>query len=333
MNPEFTHKEVAVSHSAPERGDAKENAAHDILAGLSARPRSIPSKYFYDARGSQLFEQITALEAYYPSRTEKAILRAHADEIMTSGRFQSIVELGSGDCSKISILLESAVRQKARLHYIPVDVSTSAIQDSCRLIAARFPDVTTDPLVGDFMEALDWIDAPTPRLVCFFGSTIGNLTRPQADDFLARIGTALRPSEHFLLGLDMVKDPKTLEQAYNDSEGVTEAFNKNILVVANHLAGTNFDPDKFSHRAFFDEDEARVEMQLTADEDMVITAPGLSSPLFLARGETIHTEYSHKFTQAHIKGFAARGGLDLRRAYSDTNGWFTVADYAKPGPS
>ena len=320
----------STSHDGPRRMTDERRAAREILAALTTRPRSIPSKYFYDARGSDLFERITHLEEYYPSRTEKGILRANARALVESDGLSALVELGSGDGSKISILLEAAARSSRDLVYIPVDVSEAAIRTSCSELLGRFPGLRTRPFVGDFTEALDSLRTPGPKLVCFFGSTIGNLTRSEAQAFLTRIGSAMKPGERLLLGLDMVKDRKVLERAYHDAQGVTEAFNKNILLVANSLAGTNFVPDDFEHRAFFDEREARIEMQLLAKKDTLITAPGLSSPIPLARGEAIHTEYSHKFTAEHIERFAQAGGFAVRAAHSDPKGYFNLVDYVKP---
>ena len=324
-----------VGEHTPTQGWRPEAARQEILSALSFRPRWIPSKYFYDERGSRLFERITTLKEYYPTEAEKSILRRHGPALIGRGRRAVLVELGSGDCSKISILLEAARSRRVTVTYVPVDVSASAVAQSCRLLEDRFQHVATQPFVGDFrafVEDLESRMADPPdaaRTICFFGSTIGNLTRSEADEFVRKLGGAMRPGDRFLLGLDLVKDPEVIHRAYNDAAGLTAEFNRNILRVANRLAETDFDPARFAHRAFYDEAHARVEMQLVATRAHEVTSPYLRTPIRLQAGEPIRTEYSHKFKPADVRRFTEAGGLSLEAIYRDARGWFALAVYVK----
>jgi L-histidine N-alpha-methyltransferase len=302
----------------------------EILSGLMADPMYVPSKFFYDEAGSKLFEQITRLDEYYPSRTEKWILKLHAAELMEGADDASLVELGSGDCSKISILLTTLPRETLEtLTYIPFDVSKSAINDSGCKLRERFGIIEISGIVADFMQHLDLVSPYENRVFCFFGSTIGNLDRRDAIQLLKKLGKLMRKGERLLLGLDMVKDKDVLEKAYNDEEGVTARFNKNVLNVANNKIGTDFNLEDFKHYAFFDEAKQRIEMHLVARKDMTVTSPFFDGALEIRKGESIHTENSHKFTTDHIDEIASNSRLSVRQMYADSNSWFTLVDYIK----
>lgn len=302
----------------------------EILSGLMADPMYVPSKFFYDEAGSKLFEQITRLDEYYPSRTEKWILKLHAAELMEGADDASLVELGSGDCSKISILLTTLPRETLEtLTYIPFDVSKSAINDSGCKLRERFGIIEISGIVADFMQHLDLVSPYENRVFCFFGSTIGNLDRRDAIQLLKKLGKLMRKGERLLLGLDMVKDKDVLEKAYNDEEGVTARFNKNVLNVANNKIGTDFNLGDFKHYAFFDEAKQRIEMHLVARKDMTVTSPFFDGALEIRKGESIHTENSHKFTTDHIDEIASNSRLSVRQMYADSNSWFTLVDYIK----
>lgn len=302
----------------------------EILSGLMADPMYVPSKFFYDEAGSKLFEQITRLDEYYPSRTEKWILKLHASELMEGADDASLVELGSGDCSKISILLTTLPRETLEtLTYIPFDVSKSAINDSGCKLRERFGIIEISGIVADFMQHLDLVSPYENRVFCFFGSTIGNLDRRDAIQLLKKLGKLMRKGERLLLGLDMVKDKDVLEKAYNDEEGVTARFNKNVLNVANNKIGTDFNLEDFKHYAFFDEAKQRIEMHLVARKDMTVTSPFFDGALEIRKGESIHTENSHKFTTDHIDEIASNSRLSVRQMYADSNSWFTLVDYIK----
>jgi L-histidine N-alpha-methyltransferase len=302
----------------------------EILAGLMAAQKYLPCKFFYDDAGSKLFEQITRLEEYYPSRTEKSILKKHAEKLMQGAERASLVELGSGDCSKISILLQVLPRAMLKTStYVPIDVSMSAMEESISKLQERFGAIEVCGIVADFMQQIHQVSQHENRIFCFFGSTIGNLDRQDAVQFIAKLGKLIKTGERLLLGLDMVKDKTVLERAYNDEQGVTARFNKNILNVANKILGTDFKPEYFRHRAFFDDEKQRIEMHLVAMRNMVVKSPFFEKDLEIAKGETIHTENSHKFTSHHIDEFAAVSELSVRAVYTDSNRWFTLTDYIK----
>jgi L-histidine N-alpha-methyltransferase len=324
------HREWTIPVGDGLREMAMKTEEEEILAGLMAAKKHLPSKFFYDETGSKLFEQITRLEEYYPTRTDKSILEQNAGELMQGIKGASLVELGSGDCSKISILLQALPRETLKtLTYVPVDVSMSAMEESRCNLQERFGAIQVSGIVTDFMQQIHPVSQYENRVFCFFGSTIGNLERRDAVRFVGKLGHLMETGERLLLGLDMVKDKAVLEKAYNDEKDVTARFNKNILSVANKIIGTDFEPDYFRHHAFFDEEQQRIEMHLVATRDMTVRSPLFEGNLEIRKGETIHTENSHKFTSDHIGKFASFSGLSVRAAYTDSNRWFTLVDYIK----
>ena len=319
--------------SASAKGAAARSDREAVLTGLKARRKYLPSKLFYDETGSWLFERITALEEYYPSRTEKSILWRHAQELMRGVREATLVEIGSGDCSKISLLLQALRPEALRtMTYVPIDVSPSAMEESRQQLRQRFGSLKVRGLVTDFLQRLDPVARYWNKLFCFFGSTIGNLERSQAERFLARLGRMMQQGERLLLGLDMVKERAVLERAYNDVSNVTARFNKNILHVVNRTIGADFDPDLFRHCAFFNEQQRRIEMHLVATCDMSIGSPCLDRDLEIREGESIHTESSYKFTAGDIEAFARCAGLEVNAVYTDENRWFSLVDYLRRIP-
>jgi L-histidine N-alpha-methyltransferase len=259
-----------------------EEVVSEIIDGLSAQQKYIPSKFFYDENGSKLFEDITCLQEYYPTRTEKALLKEIAPQISKTLRNIDIIELGSGDCSKISILLDAIpFENMATVRYIPVDVSHAAISKSAEMLVKRFPDITIRGLIADFLKHLRVIPGNISRLFCFFGSTLGNLTRKQSVQFLMDVKDVMKPGDQLLIGLDMVKDVKVLENAYNDNHGITAAFNKNILNVVNQYVKTAFNPDSFEHIAYYNQPETRIEMHLRALKDLDVNCMYLPEVLRL----------------------------------------------------
>ncbi len=308
--------------------ESREEIIAEIYAGLSSAQKYVPSRFFYDDSGSMLFEKITSLPEYYPTRTEKSILRHIAHEITGASGYLDIIELGSGDCTKISILLD-AVPEKYidKIRYIPVDVSETAILKSADLLSLNYPEMNIQGLLADFMKHLKVLPGSDNRLICFFGSTLGNLTRKQAVGFLKDLKILMHPGDRFLLGLDMVKDITILEDAYNDKQGITAAFNKNILRVINQHAGTDFKPELFEHIAFYNSAKARIEMHLRAIRDMVVSGSMLPREIVLKRGETIHTENSHKYTEQDIHEFADLTGLVVEHIFTDSDRWFSLAKF------
>ena len=307
-----------------------ERASQEIIEGLKAEQKYISSKFFYDKEGSELFERITNLKEYYPTRLEKEILSAMGNKLDIDFSDLSVVELGSGDHSKIRLLLDQIPKDKLpTIKYIPVDISQSAIESAIKNLTHEFSNLKVEAIVADFMHQLDMIPKSKKRLFCFFGSTIGNLTTKEIEEFMNLIGSEMKEGDMLLLGMDMVKETSVLERAYNDESLITEKFNKNILNVANRLADTNFNCDDFDHIAFFNEEKNRIEMHLKAKKDGVI-ATKFGSIKF-KKNETIHTENSYKFKREHIDLIGEWAGLNIERVFSDKNGWFSLVHYKKQG--
>ncbi len=308
---------------------SKETVA-EIIKGITSTPRYIPTRFFYDGTGSALFEKITGLPEYYPTRTEKGILKENAPVIAGNLADTDIVELGSGDCSKISILFDAIPSERRTgICYIPVDVSRSAILKSAETLSRKYPEISIHGMLADFLKHLSNIPSKKRRVFCFFGSTIGNLDPAQTSHFLLNLGILMRKGDQLLLGFDMVKDIVVLENAYNDTLGVTAAFNRNILRVVSNLISADFDPEHFDHVAFYNSRESRIEMHLKALKDLEVESPFLSSGITIRKGETVHTENSYKFTRPRISVLADEAGLRLDKVFTDDNHWFSVAHFRK----
>jgi L-histidine N-alpha-methyltransferase len=300
----------------------------EILTGLSAHGKYISSRFFYDDKGSALFEEITGSPEYYPTRTERSILKEAAPGILCDLDIKNIIELGSGDCSKISILLDAISGHRiGEITYIPVDISKVSIEKSAAKLIKKYPGIRVHGVLADFLKHIDHIPCEGTKLICFFGSTFGNLSRTQEVRFLSDIRSWMNPGDHLLIGFDMVKDIAILEKAYNDEQGKTAAFNKNILNVVNRVAETNFDPGQFDHSSFYNMADARIEMHLRARMDLEISTPHLNGKIFLKKGETIHSENSHKYDQAHIHHLAKSTGLKIKDIYTDMNHWFSLVHF------
>ncbi len=297
----------------------------DIRAGLSTDPKELAPKYFYDERGSQLFEQITELPEYYPTRAERSILGERAGEIVTAAREpQTLVELGSGSAAKTRHLL-SAMRDAGCLQtYVPVDISEEITHETAESLVEEYPGLAIRGLVCDFEHDLERIpDDDGARLVAFLGGTIGNLYPDARHDFLSRLAGLMAPEDRLLLGTDLVKEPERLEAAYDDSLGVTAEFNKNVLRVLNRELGADFDLDAFEHVARYDADEVRMDIRLRSLAEQTIRLAELDMAVGFAAGEEMRTEISSKFTQERLEGVYEEAGLEM-------SGWFTDAagDYA-----
>jgi len=292
-----------------------------LLQGLSAQPKRIASKYFYDAAGANLFQQICALPEYYLTRTELALLRRCGPEFARLiGRDVEIVEFGAGSDEKIGILLASLDQPRA---YVPVEISAESLTGLVARIRADHPSIGVRPLLADFMAPLPpTLFSPGARRIGFFpGSTIGNLTRGEARDFLAGAARLLKGGG-LLIGVDLVKDPAVLHAAYNDSAGVTAAFNRNLLVRANREASANFDPARFAHYAPYNVEEHRIEMYLVSAAAQLVRVCG--RPIAFAQGEAIHTEWSHKYTIDDFRTLAAQAGFSPRAVWSDPDRLFSL---------
>jgi L-histidine Nalpha-methyltransferase len=307
----------------------------DARAGLTATPKTLPPKWFYDAEGSALFEKITGLPEYYPTRTERSILIATADEIAAASGARTLVELGSGSSEKTRLLLD-ALRSAGTLRcYVPVDVSESALVLAGDALAAEYPGLDVHAVVSDFEEHLGLPDSDEgassdgagsgPRLVAFLGSTIGNMVPAQRASFLRRVRSQLRPTDAFLLGTDLVKDPAILVAAYDDTAGVTAAFNKNVLAVMNASLGADFDLDSFDHVAAWDAKAEWIEMRLRSATSQQVRVPDIGLTVHFDAGEEMRTEVSAKFRRSGVERELAAAGFAMRSWWTDPAGQFGLS--------
>ena len=319
---------IRIDNFLPKTGD--QELEKNILAGLTSSSKKISSVFFYDAKGSKLFEEITKLSEYYLTRTEVTLLREAAPQIADKLRNVDIVEFGSGDCTKISILLDTIPEEFIdTVCYVQVDVSIDAVEKSSNILLNKFPGIRIHGIVADFISQLDVIPKDTKKVFCFLGSTIGNLSMEEAMKFLVELSEIMHSGDLLLLGFDMVKNKEVLEEAYNDSKHVTERFNKNILNVVNSHIGTDFDPNTFEHIAFYNERFSRIEMHLKAIKDLEIPCPSLPTTISIKKGETIHTENSYKFTDENIKNLASGADLEIQNIFTDKNKWFSLVQLIK----
>lgn len=301
----------------------------ELRAGLTQPRKEIPPKYFYDEVGSELFERITELPEYYLTRVETRILRANAERIVERVRPRELLELGSGYSTKTRILLE-AMRAGGDLgRYLAIDVSEPALRGAAERLQNDFPEMSMHAVVGDFTRHLDRIPTGDRRLVAFLGSTLGNFDRAAAISLLGQVAAALGPDDAFLLGTDLVKDTEVLERAYNDLDGVTAEFNRNILNVVNRSLDCWLPVRDFEHRAFFDEQNSWIEMRLHARCWMAVRIPGLSDDepfvLKLEEDEEIRTEISCKYTRPAVEAMLAEAGLHLLEWWTDDEEMFALS--------
>jgi L-histidine N-alpha-methyltransferase len=300
--------------------------AAEVRAGLLARPLpSLPSKYFYDDRGSNLFEDITRLPEYYQTRTEEALLETIADEVIATANPRELVELGSGVGRKIRLLLDAMERAGRLERCLLFDINERMLEESVARLEADYPGLVARGLLGDFTRDLSVLGPGGDRLVLFLAGTIGNLHPDDVPGFLASVARQMLPGDGLLVGLDLVKDEARLHAAYNDSAGVTAEFNRNILQVINERLGADFDPRAFEHVAFYDREHQWIEMRLRALRAMRVTIPGADLVLDYRRGDEIRTEISAKYTR---ESFAARlpgFGLRVREFFTDPESLFALA--------
>ncbi|MFP3986575.1 L-histidine N(alpha)-methyltransferase [Streptomyces sp. E11-3] len=294
----------------------------DVLHGLTQDPKTLPPKWFYDAQGSELFEQITALPEYYPTRAEREILLARAPEIAAASGARTLVELGSGSSDKTRHLLDALPELDA---YVPVDVSASALEQAGQALAAERPGLDVHALIADFTHGLELPPTPGPRLVVFLGGTIGNLLPAERAAFLASVRTLLDPGDTLLLGTDLVKDEARLVAAYDDAAGVTAAFNKNVLKVINRELGADFDPEAFDHVARWDAEREWIEMRLRARTALSVKVPALDLAVDFAAGEELRTEVSAKFREERVRAELTAAGLEPVRWWTDAAGRFALS--------
>lgn len=302
--------------------DIRSDFADAVLAGLQAAPKSLPSRFFYDAEGSELFERITELEEYYPTKAEIALLETHAPEIAAlAGSNVCLVEFGSGSSRKTDRLIEKLTLIDS---YVPIDISDAALAGAVSRLRGRFPELRVMPLHGDFNGELALPKAARTRkkLGFFPGSTIGNFSRDEARDFMARCRNLLGCNSAFVVGVDLKKDTSILLPAYDDSDGVTAAFNLNLLARINRELGGNFDLDAFAHEAIWNAEEGRIEMHIRslADQRVEISGEAVS----FVEGETIHTENSHKYGVEEFQALARASGWEPLQVWTGEDELFSV---------
>ncbi|QIS15716.1 L-histidine N(alpha)-methyltransferase [Nocardia arthritidis] len=296
----------------------------DARLGLTADPKWLPPKWFYDARGSELFEKITELPEYYPTRTERALLERVVGEIARTAQAEVLVELGAGSAAKTRLLLTALTADGPLKTYVPQDVSATALQDAADQIAAEFPGLAVHGVVSDFTDTLHNLPGGGRRMIAFLGGTIGNLVPAERAEFLASIRDVLEPGEQLLLGAGLVIDPAVLVPAYDDAAGVTAEFNRNVLHVLNSRLGADFAPEKFEHVALWDAEREWIEMRLAATEDMTVEIRELDLTVRFQRGEQLRTEISAKFRIDGLKSELAAAGFATEQVWTDPDDRFAL---------
>ncbi len=301
--------------------------ANDVLDGLTRPFKELPPKHFYDARGSELFEQICELPEYYPTRTERQILERRAGEIVGRTGAGELVELGSGSAGKATILLAAMASAGTLRRYVPLDVSEQTVRDAAEQLVSQYDGLRVHGVIGDFERHLEQVPEPdgVPRLVALLGGTIGNFPPGTRRGLLRKISALLGPEDRLLLGTDLVKDPAAIEAAYDDPQGVTAEFNRNVLHVINRELDGDFTPDAFDHIAFFDRRHEWVEMRLRSRRPCSVLIADLGLRVEFAAGEELRTEISAKFTQPRLEADYAAAGLALEQWLTDDDGLFALS--------
>lgn len=302
------------------------NMGEEVRVGLTREPlKELPAKLFYDARGSDLFDRITAQPEYYPARAERSILNRCSPEIVELSGAEELVELGSGVASKTRALLYAMAGAGVLDRYVPFDIDPSVVEACATELIEVLPGMRVHGVVGDFGRDLERLPESDHRLIAFLGGTVGNLYPDERAAFLARVREQMTASDHLLVGMDLVKDRAVLEAAYNDAAGVTAAFNLNVLRTVNEGLGADFDLSAYQHVAFFDTEAARIEMRLRSLRDQHVSVPGAGVEVDLAEDEEIRTEISSKFTPERIEWELGAAGLELARLFCDDEGLFSLA--------
>ena len=305
--------------------DVHDTLVDDVRDGLTRPLKELPPKYFYDARGSELFDRITTLPEYYPARCEREILNRRAPEIVRRSSAAELVELGSGSASKTRALLYAMAGHGLLRRYVPLDVSESTVRRSAAELSELVPGLLVHGVVGDFGRDLERLPEGERRLFAFLGGTLGNLYPSERADFLACLRGVMEDGDRLLIGTDLIKDRMLLEAAYNDSQGVTAEFNRNVLRVVNRALGANFVPEAFEHVAFFDEANSWIEMRLRAKGAHAVRIEGAKLEIEFADGEEIRTEISAKFTRDAVVSELAAAALQLEDFFTDERGLFALA--------
>ncbi|MCZ6749000.1 MAG: L-histidine N(alpha)-methyltransferase [SAR324 cluster bacterium] len=319
------HERLVLHHL--DHRDLREEFRQEVEQGLSASPKRIPPKFFYDRRGSELFEKITKTEEYYPTRTEAGILAASAREIVeAAGTELTLIEFGSGSSTKTRLLLDVLTARQEQVEYVPIDISPTIVQEFGPLLLERYGNLEIRGLITDYHHAIEELNAHPrkARLFLFLGSSLGNFSPDEAHHFLSEVGAALEPQDRLLLGVDLIKQPEILDRAYNDSAGVTAAFNLNLLTRINRELRGHFDLSRFRHLAFFNKAHSRIEMHLESLEDQTVRIDEFGRSFSFARKETVHTENSHKYDYATLTDLFGGAGMTLLGRWCDPDEWFAL---------
>jgi len=301
--------------------------ADAVRRGLSAEKRSLPSRFFYDAIGSDLFEQIMALPEYYLTRCETEILSRFASEIVAEvGDDLTLIEFGSGNSAKTRLLIEAALSGPGQLHYVPIDISGECLRTSTQELAEAYPDLSITAFAAEYHDAIPLLPThAVPRLFLFMGSNVGNFEIREAVEFFAMLRSHMEPWDRLLVGFDLVKDVTIIEAAYNDRQGVTAAFNKNVIARVNAELGGMFDLADFDHSAPFVPAFSRIEMHLVSRKRQIVRVCELDEAYVFEAGETIHTENSHKYTPEALATLGKAAGFAVARTWTDSSNWFAVS--------
>lgn len=312
----------AAAQAQPQRGSPRMLA--EVAQGLALPQKELPPKYFYDQRGSELFEAITRLPEYYQTRTERALLEAWMPELIARLGTRTLVELGAGSAEKSRVILDAMRAAGTAELYVPIDVSASFLAQTAAQLRREYPRLLVEPIVADISEELRLPRrVPSPALIAFIGGTIGNFYPAAAIRLLARVGAAMVPGDRFLMGVDLRKDVARIEAAYNDTQGVTAEFNRNMLRVLNHELGADFEPAAFEHRAFYDRSAHWVEMHLVSRRPQQVTIPGVGVVSF-GLGETLRTEISAKYDEASVADLFRAAGLAVEMWRTDADRLFAL---------
>ncbi|MCG8607591.1 L-histidine N(alpha)-methyltransferase [bacterium] len=310
-----------------QRDESVDSLADEALRGLTSIRKKLSPKFFYDKTGSELFEQICELPEYYPTRTERAILLEYADDIVRDlGTRIVLVELGSGSAVKTRLIIDAFSNRLPNLHYLPIDISKSALLDSSRSLLRDYPELTITGFVSDYHTALETLQEKHlgPKLILFLGSNIGNFEKSEADHFLRKLCATMSEDDRLLMGADLIKSKAIIEPAYNDKQGITAAFNLNLLKRLNRELGGDFDLTKFRHKAFLNQRLGRIEMHLESLEKQMVAIEELDHRFYFAKGESIHTENSYKYSMQQIESLAGRNGFYLKKSWFDEKKWFSL---------
>lgn len=324
VSPEITARFELIETGADTHAAA---FAQDVRAGLLGHPKSLSCRYFYDAEGSRLFEAICQLPEYYLTRAEREILVARSADLRARlPRGVMVVELGSGSAAKTRILIEALLPDRGMLRYVPIDISREMLEESAWGLLAQYPDLEIVAVAGEYQDGLGHLSAHAdrPKLILWLGSSIGNLERREAAEFLHQVRDTMRPEDRLLVGIDLRKDRDILVPAYDDADGVTARFNRNLLARINRELGGCFDLTRFRHRAVYNEGDGRIEMYLVSADAQRVAIEGLGLEVSFAAGEAIHTENSYKYSLAEIEALAAQSDLRLEAQWFDAGGRFSL---------